>query len=336
MTRRLTFRDAVNEALRQEMERDPSVILLGEDIAGGAGAPGARDAWGGIFGVTKGLQPLFPGRVLDTPITESAFVGAAVGAALAGQRPVVELMFNDFMGVCFDPIVNQAAKMRYMLGGRAGVPLVIRTAFGAGFRSAAQHSQSLYALLTHVPGLKCVVPSNATDAKGLLIEAIRDDDPVVFFEHRKLYDLDAEVTEEPYTVPLGRARVVRRGGDLTVVTLGAMVAVALAAATTLAAEGIECEVIDLRTTSPLDEGRILESVHATGRLVVVDEAPPRCGIASDISAIVAERAFASLRAPIARVTAPHCPVPFSPVLEDLYLPNEDDVANAARDVVLIR
>src|SRR5215468_9410425 len=198
MARSITYREAINEALAQEMERDESVIVMGEDNAGGAGSPGEEDAWGGVLGVTKGLYHQFPGRVLDTPISESAFIGAAVGAATAGLRPVVELMFVDFMGVCFDQIFNQAAKFRYMFGGKARTPVVVRTMIGAGFRAAAQHSQCLYPVFTHIPGLKCVVPSTPYDAKGLLIQSIRDNDPVIFFEHKLLYPMQGPVPEEPY------------------------------------------------------------------------------------------------------------------------------------------
>src|SRR5437763_87417 len=223
MERIISFRQAVNEALTQEMERDPTVIVIGEDVAGGCGTDGDMDAWGGVLGVTKGLWGKFGDRVLDTPISESAFVGAAIGAATAGLRPVVELMFVDFMGVCFDQIFNQAAKFRYMFGGKAVTPLVIRTMYGAGFRAAAQHSQCLYPIFTHIPGLKVALPSNAYEAKGLLIQAIRDDDPVIFFEHKAMYTLEDDVPEEAYAIPFGEASVVREGGDVTIVTVGRMV-----------------------------------------------------------------------------------------------------------------
>lgn len=333
MSRKLTFQQAINEALDQEMARDERVVLLGEDVAGGAGSPGENDAWGGVLGVTKGLYAKHPGRVLDTPISESAFVGAAIGAATAGLRPVVELMFNDFMGVCFDQIFNQAAKFRYMFGGRAETPVVIRTMIGAGFRAAAQHSQSLYALFTHIPGLKCVVPSTPYDAKGLLIASIRDPDPVIFFEHKLLYQKEGEVPEESYAIPLGEAEVVREGSDVTIVTLAEMVHESIAAAESLAREEVQCEIIDLRTTSPLDSETLIESVETTGRLVVVDEANPRCSLATDIAALIAQEAFGSLRAPIKMVTAPHTPVPFSERLEDLYKPNADRIARGVRETM---
>jgi len=333
MARILTFRQAVNEALDQEMQRDPSVILIGEDVAGGHGGEGEMDAWGGVLGVTKGLYPKHKRRVIDTPISESAFVGAAIGAAQAGLRPVVELMFCDFLGVCFDQIFNQAAKFRYMFGGKAKTPVVIRTMVGSGLRAAAQHSQSLYSIFTHIPGLKCVVPATPYDAKGLLIQAIRDNDPVVFCEHKMLYDVKGEVPEESYTIPLGEAEVVREGRDVTIVALAEMVHVAVRAAEQLAESGIECEVVDVRSTSPLDEETILDSVESTGRAVVVDEANPRCSMATDISALIAEKAFGALKSPIRMVTAPHTPVPFSDRLEDLYKPDAARVVFAAREVM---
>jgi pyruvate dehydrogenase E1 component beta subunit len=333
MARKLSFRQSINEALSQEMARDPRVVLMGEDVSGGTGSPGEQDAWGGPLGVTKGLHSKFgPGRVLDTPISESGFIGAAVGAATAGLRPVAELMFVDFMGVCFDQIFNQAAKLRYMFGGKATTPVVIRTMIGGGFRAAAQHSQCLYNVFTHIPGLKCVVPSSPYEAKGLLIQAIRDDDPVIFFEHKMLYDVEEEVPEDAYTIPFGEANILRDGKDVTIVAIGRMVALSLQAAQMLAKDGIQCEVIDPRTTSPLDLDTILESVEGTGRLVVVDEAHPRCSMATDIAAQVAQDAFDSLQAPVKMVTAPHTPVPFSPALEDLYLPNADKIAAAVRQI----
>src|SRR5689334_7018685 len=303
MARTITYREAINEALAQEMERDESVIVMGEDNAGGEGSPGEMDAWGGVLGVTKGLYHRFPGQVLDTPISESAFIGAAIGAATAGMRPVAELMFVDFMGVCFDQIFNQAAKFRYMFGGNAVTPVVIRTMQGAGLRAAAQHSQMLTSLFTHVPGLKVVCPSTPYDAKGLMIQAIRDNDPVIFCEHKLLYGREGEVPEESYAIPFGEASVVREGDDVTIVTYGRMVHFATDAADRLAKNGVHVEIVDLRTTSPLDEDTILESVERTGRLVAVDEANPRCSIATDIAALVAQKAFHALKAPVEIVTA---------------------------------
>jgi acetoin:2,6-dichlorophenolindophenol oxidoreductase subunit beta len=332
-TRTLTFREAVNEALVVEMERDPDVLLMGEDVAGGATVPGfdQEDAWGGVLGVTKGLVQRFGReRVLDTPISESGYIGAAVGAAATGLRPVAELMFVDFFGVCMDQIFNQGAKLRYMFGGKARVPMVIRTMIGAGFRAAGQHSGCHYSVFTHMPGLKTVVPSTPADAKGLLAASIRDDDPVLFFEHKLLYDVSGEVPEGEYVVELGRADVKREGDRATVVAIGRMVHLALEAAETLAAGGTEVEVVDPRTLSPLDDEAILASVRKTGRLVVVDEDNPRCSMATDIAALVASQAFDHLDAPPQLVTAPHTPVPFSPVLEDFYIPTPERIAQAVQ------
>lgn len=328
----MTMREAINDALVNEMERDPSVVVIGQDVSGGAGgSAGERDAAGGVFGVTKGLLPRFgEARVIDTPISESAIVGAANGAALTGLRPVAEIMFADFVGVCLDQIYNQAAKFRYMFGGKARAPLVIRTAMGAGLNAAAQHSQTIYPMLTAIPGLKVVVPSNARDAKGLLITAIRDEDPVVFFEHKALYTRKADVPEGEFTVPFGEAALVREGEDATIVALARMVTFAERAADKLAADGITCDLVDPRTTSPLDEETILESVANTGRLVVVDESPPRCSLAADIAAIVASKGFRDLKAPIEMVTAPHTPVPYARELERAYVPGPDAIAAAVR------
>jgi pyruvate dehydrogenase E1 component beta subunit len=326
----ISMRDAINQALHQEMARDPRVIVLGEDVSGGAGGTsGEREASGGIFGVTKGLLPAFGAeRVIDTPISESAIVGAAAGAALAGLRPVAELMFADFVGVCMDQIYNQIAKFRYMFGGKTTCPVVIRMAMGAGMNMGAQHSQSIYAFLTAVPGLKVVVPSNAFDAKGLMIQAIRDDDPVMFFEHKALYPRKAEVPEEAYVLPFGEANVLREGDDATVVALGRMVVFAEKALDSLLPQGVKCDLIDPRTTSPLDLKTILQSVENTGRLIVVDESPPRCSVASDIAAQVASQGFDSLQAPVELVTTPHAPVPFSPALERAYVPSPQKIAAA--------
>ena len=337
-TRTITFRDAVNEAMRLEMRRDPTVILFGEDVAGGATLPHMegenKEAWGGVLGVTKGLASEFGrNRVLDTPISESAFIGAAVGAASTGLRPVAELMFVDFMGVCFDQIFNQGAKLRYMFGGKAQVPMVVRTMIGAGFRAAAQHSECLYSIFAHIPGIKSVVPSTPYDAKGLLSSAIRDNDPVMFFEHKLLYDVEGEVPEDNYTIPLGVADVKREGKDATIVALGRMVHLALEAAETLANDGVDVEVIDLRSISPMDGDAILASVKKTHRLVVVDEDYPRCSVATDVIALVADQAFDYLDAPCKMITAPHTPVPFSPALEDIYIPNADTIVSTVKSQV---
>ena len=333
MARTITFQEAVTEAMRQEMERDPTVVVFGEDVIGGSGAGGEMDAWGGVLGATKGIYPDFLERIFDTPISESAFIGAAVGAAASGLRPVAELMFVDFMGVCFDQIFNQGAKLRYMFGGKATVPMVIRTMYGAGIRAAAQHSECLYPIFTHIPGLKVAIPSSPYDAKGLLIAAIRDDDPVIFLENKVIYTSEGDVPEELYTIPFGEANIVRDGDDVTVVALGRMVSVAEQAAEELSGDGIECEIVDPRTTSPLDEETIFESIENTGHLVVVDESNPRCSVASDITALVAQNCFSDLEAAPQMVTAPHTPVPFSPPLEDLYVPDAERIAGAVRAVV---
>jgi pyruvate dehydrogenase E1 component beta subunit len=329
-----SYRQAINEAIRQEMRRDPNVIVLGEDVAGGQGASGGPGKVGSVFGVLGGVYDEFgPERVLDTPISESAIIGAAGGAAMTGLRPIAEIMFADFVGVCFDQIYNQAAKFRYMFGGKAKTPLVIRTTIGAGFRAGAQHSQTLHPLFTMIPGLKVVMPANAYDAKGLMIEAIRDDDPVIFMESKLLYDAEGEVPDETYRVPFGEANIVREGKDVTILGTGLMVARAVQVAGELAKAGISCEVIDPRTTSPFDEDTLLDSVGKTGRLVIVDESPPRCGLAADVSSIVAEKGFKSLKAPIRKVTCPHTPVPFAPNLEDEYMPNPRRIEAAVREVM---
>ena len=330
--RQLNFNEALNEAMRQEMQRDPKVILLGEDVAGGADVEhlDGDDAWGGVLGVTKGLVKEFGReRVLDTPISESGFIGAAVGAAVTGLRPIAEMMFVGFMGVCFDQILNQGAKLRYMFGGKAQVPLVIRTIYGGGFRAAAQHSQVLYSLFTHIPGVKTVVPSTPYDAKGLLIASIRDNDLVIFFEDITLGAMKGPVPEEPYEIPFGQADIKREGSDLTIVAIGKMVHHAVLAAEELQKQGKSAEIIDPRTLSPFDEETVLKSVEKTGRLVIVDESHPRCNMATDIAATVADKGFDFLNAPIKIVSSPHTPVPFSPTLEDHYLPNATKVTAAA-------
>jgi pyruvate/2-oxoglutarate/acetoin dehydrogenase E1 component len=338
MSRKLSIKDAINEALRQEMDADTRVVLFGEDIAGGAGRddvyPEAADAWGGPFGVTKGLLPRFGRRrMIDTALAETGFIGASIGAAIAGLRPVAEIMYIDFIGTSFDQLLNHAAKLRYVYGGKISVPLVVRTVAGAGFRAAAEHSQTLYSIYTHVPGLKVVAPATAYDAKGLLIAAIRDPDPVIFIEHKRLYLHEDDVPEEPYTVPLGSARIHRHGDAATIVGIQKMVHTALDAAELLADEGISCEVIDPRSYSPLDSTTILESVRRTGRLVVVDESHPRCSLATDIAALAADEAFDALKGPIRTITGAHAPVPFSPPLEDAYLPSAERVADAVRSLV---
>ena len=330
--REITFLEAVNEALNEAMRADDSVVVLGEDISGGAGLGGPLEgAMGGTFGATKGLLGKFgPSRVRDTPISEAGFVGAATGAALAGLRPVVDLMWASFAPYCFDQIFNQAAKMRYMFGGQATVPLVLRMAVGAGLRAAGQHSDTLYAVFAGVPGLKVVVPATPADAKGLLLRAISDDNPVVFLEHMGLYRTKGPVAGGPYEVALGKAACVRPGDDVSIVAVGECTLRALAAAEQLADEGISAEVIDVRTIAPLDAETICASVARTGRAVVVEESPRRCGLAAEIASVISENTFAALSHPVARVTAANSPVPFSPPLEDAWLPTAEDIVAAVR------
>lgn len=324
MSRALTYAQAISETLALEMRRDPRVYVAGEDVG----------LFGGFFGATKGLIEEFgPQRVIDTPISEPGIIGTAVGAAMAGLRPVVEIMFFDFIAVAVDEVVNQAAKMRYMSGGQLAVPLVIRTPGGAGIRAAAQHSQSLEAWFLNVPGLKIAMPATPAEAKGLLTTAIRDDDPVLFIEHKLLYGQEGEVPEGEYAIPFGRARVARPGRDVTIVALSLMVGRALAAARTLAAEGIEAEVIDPRTLRPLDLDTIMESVRRTRRLAIVHEATRTGGVGAEIAAAVGELAWGTLAAPIRRVAAPDVPVPFSGPLEDYYLPREEEIAATVRELV---
>lgn len=335
-TRQMTYGDAINEALRLAMREDPTVILMGEDIAGGANVDHLvnEDAWGGPMGITKGLvQEFGRNRVLDTPITESGFIGAAVGAAATGLRPVAELMFVDFFGCCMDQIFDQGAKLRYMFGGKARCPMVIRTQIGAGVNAAGQHSGCHYSVFTHMPGIKTVVPSTPADARGLLLSAIRDDDLVMFFENKVLYNTRGPVPEGNEGIPLGKGDIKRSGEDVTIVAISRMVQQSLAAANTLAAEGIEVEIIDPRTLSPLDEDMILSSVEKTHRLIVVDEDNPRCSTAADIAALVVDKGFDLLDAPIKTVTAPHTPVPFSPPLEQFYIPSPAKIAQTVRELI---
>jgi acetoin:2,6-dichlorophenolindophenol oxidoreductase subunit beta len=334
--RQMSYAQAINEALRLEMRRDSRVILLGEDVAGGATIDHLQDdeAWGGVLGVTKGLvQEFGRDRILDTPITEAGFIGAAVGAAATGLRPVAELMFVDFFGVCWDMIFDQGAKLRYMFGGKASCPLVIRTMIGAGMGAAGQHSGCHYSVFTHMPGIKTVIPSTPADAKGLLTSAIRDDDLVVVFENKMLYNMNGEVPEGEYLIPLGKADIKREGTDVTIVAISRMVHQALAAADELEAAGISVEIVDPRTLSPLDEETILNSVSKTHRLVVVDEDNPRCSAATDIAALVADKGFTQLDAPIKLVTAPHTPVPFSPPLEQFYVPSPERIIATVQEIM---
>ncbi|UCD81023.1 MAG: alpha-ketoacid dehydrogenase subunit beta [Desulfobacterales bacterium] len=319
--REITYAEALNEALRICLTEDERVVLLGEDIG----------RYGGIFQVTKGLQEEFgPERVVDTPISEAGFVGAGVGAALTGMRPVVEIMFIDFTTVCMDMIVNQMAKMHYMFGGKGRVPMVLRINIGAGRGAAAQHSQSFHSFFMHMPGLYVAIPATPYDAKGLLIEAIKNENPVVFVEHKRLYVTKGHVPEESYRIPFGQAEVRREGTDVTVVATHAMVIAALEAAEEAAADGIDVEVVDPRTLTPLDKEAILRSVKKTGRLLIADEDNKTCGVAAEISAIVAEEAVYYLKAPILRNCSPDTPVPFSPPLEKAYLFGKDRLLESIR------
>jgi pyruvate/2-oxoglutarate/acetoin dehydrogenase E1 component len=320
-TRELTFAQAVREALAEEMRRDSTVCIIGEDVAE-AGTP---------FKVLSGLVEEFGAqRVIDTPISEAGFTGVGVGAAMTGMRPVVDIMFGDFLTLTMDQMVNQAAKVHYMSGGRWKVPMVLRTTLGATRRSAAQHSQSLHAWFSHVPGLKVVMPSTPYDAKGLLKTAIRDENPVIFFEDKMMYKLKGPVPAEDYTIPFGLADVKRAGDDITLVGTSSMVQVALGAADLLAEIGISAEVIDPRTTWPLDEKTLIESAKKTSRAIVVDEGYARYGVTGEIAAVIAEGAFYNLEAPVKRMGAMHVPIPFSPPLEDVTVPTERTVFEAAR------
>ena len=319
--REITYAEALNEALRICLTEDERVVLLGEDIG----------RYVGIFQVTKGLQEAFgPDRVVDTPISEAGFVGAGVGAALTGMRPVVEIMFIDFTTVCMDMIVNQMAKMHYMFGGKGRVPMVLRINIGAGRGAAAQHSQSFHSFFMHMPGLYVAIPATPYDAKGLLIEAIKNDNPVVFVEHKRLYVTKEHVPEESYRIPFGRAEVRREGQDVTVVATHAMVIAAMEAAEEAAGAGIDVEVVDPRTLTPLDKDAILRSVRKTGRLLIADEDNKTCGVAAEISAIVAEEAVYYLKAPVLRNCSPDTPVPFSPPLEKAYLFGKDRLLESIR------
>ena len=326
-----SYLQGLHEGLVEAMRRDPTVIVIGEDVAGGAGlGEPLEGAMGGTFGVTKGLfQEFGRERVRDTPISEAGFVGASVGASLAGLRPVVDLMWASFAPYCFDQIFNQAAKMRYMFGGQTDVPIVIRMAVGAGLRAGGQHSDTLYSLFTHIPGVKVVVPSNPADAKGLLLRSIADDNPVIFLEHMSLYRSVGPLPEGAYELPIGKASILRTGNDVSLIAVGSSVNLAIEAADELAdSHDISAEVIDLRSLAPLDLETLTTSVGRTGRAVVIDESPPRCSVASEVAAVVTEAVFEQLRSPIARVNAANSPVPFSPPLEDAYLPSVDDIVRA--------
>ncbi|MDR1619288.1 MAG: alpha-ketoacid dehydrogenase subunit beta [Clostridiales bacterium] len=326
--REITYAAAIRDGMRHMLRADENVFLMGEDVG----------VYGGAFGVSAGMIEEFgPERIINTPISESAAIGCAIGAAMTGMRPIVELMFSDFMGVCFDQIINQAAKMRFMSGGGARVPITLRTASGGGTGAAAQHSQSLEALVAHIPGLYVAVPATPYDAKGLLISAIQNDNPVLFFEQKLLYKTTGPVPEEAYAIPLGQAAIRREGKDASIIAYGRMVTCALAAAERLAQEGIAAEVLDLRTLMPLDTGAVLRSAAKTGRVIIAHEAVTFGGFGGEIAATIAESACGlTLRAPIRRVGAKHCPVPFSKELEGYMLPDETDIISAVRQTLHIK
>ena len=318
-----TIREAINEAIHEEMRRDDRVFIMGEDIG----------VAGGVFKVTAGLLDEFgPERVRDTPITEAGIVGLAVGAAMTGMRPIVEIMFSDFTTLASDQIVNQAAKLRYMTAGQTSIPLVIRAAMGAGRRAAAQHSQSLQAWFAHIPGLKVVMPSNPADAKGLLKSAIRDDNPVLYFEDKMMYNEKGPIPEGDYTVPLGEARIHREGTDATLICTSSMLYPAFDAADQLAEEGIEVEVIDPRSITPLDEETLVNSAIKTGHVLIIDEGYQNYGVTAEIAARVQEKAFDYLDAPVRRLGAADVPIPFAPSLEDLTIPSADQIVEIVHEM----
>lgn len=323
--REITYLEAVREAMSQEMRQNEDVFILGEDIG----------VYGGAFGVTRGMIEEFgPERVRNTPISEAAIAGGAVGAALTGMRPILELQFSDFITIAMDQLVNQAAKTRYMFGGKGKVPMVVRTPAGSGTGAAAQHSQSLEAWMAHIPGLKVIQPSNAYDAKGLLKAAMDDDNPVIFYEHKLLYRTQCDVPEEQYSIPLGKADIKREGKDVTIVATAIMVHKALEAAAELEKEGIEVEIIDPRTIVPLDEETIIESVKKTGRLIVVHEAVKRGGFGGEIASMIAEsEAFDYLDSPIKRLGGLAVPIPYNPTLEKAVVPQVPDIIEAVKETV---
>lgn len=321
--RTITYAQALAEAMAEEMRRDPTVMLWGIDIG----------PYGGAFGATRGLFEEFgPERVIDMPVSEAGYTGAGVGAAATGLRPVVELQFSDWITIASDMLINQAAKMRYMFGGVISVPLVLRAPVGGYTSAAAQHSNSFESMFAFVPGLKVVLPATPHDAKGLLKSSIRDNNPVIFFEHKRLYEVEGHVPEEEYTIPLGQADVKREGSDVTLVTYSYMLTKSLAAAEQLAGDGIDVEVVDLRTVDPIDEETILASIRKTHRLVVVQETWPKCSVSSEVVAIAAEKALDYLDEPVLRVTAHEVPNPFAPVLEEYVLPSEEKIIAAVRRV----
>ncbi|MDZ5456879.1 alpha-ketoacid dehydrogenase subunit beta [Azohydromonas lata] len=336
-TRKLTMAQAISEAIAQEMARDPDVFVLGEDIG----------KYGGIFGATGGLLEKFgKDRIMDTPISETAFIGTAIGAAAEGMRPIAEIMFVDFFGVCMDMIYNHMAKNTYMAGGNIRLPMVLMAATGGGYNDAAQHSQCLWSTFAHMPGMKVVVPSNAYDAKGLMMQAIRDDNPVMFLFHKGIMGLPwmsyfegstTDVPTEAYAIPFGQARVVREGSDVTIVTLSQMVQKAVLAANELAGEGISAEIVDLRTLVPLDRATVLQSVRKTGRLLVADEDYLSFGLTGEIAALIAENLDSVvLKAPVRRLAVPDVPIPFSRPLEQFVIPQVQHIATAARQLMNAR
>ena len=330
------FRDVFRDTLRAEMIRDEDVFLMGEDISGGFDKETKEplDAWGGPFAATKGLvQEFGPERIRDAPISEAGFVGAAVGSALTGLRPVVDLMYFDFVTVAFDQLLSNAAKSRYMFGGQTKVPLTLFARSGAGTGHAAQHSESFYSMLAHIPGLKVVVPSDPYSVKGLLAAAIRDDDPVFLINDKKLINLTGFVPDDEYVIELGKGRYTRRGDDVTLVGMSYTSIACQQAAEMLATEGIEAEVIDMMSLSPFDEDILLESVMNTNRVVLVDEDTPRASMASEFAAIIADKAFDYLDAPVKRVTAPHSPVPYNKGLEDAFIPQPADIITTVRKLL---
>ncbi|HIV74298.1 MAG TPA: alpha-ketoacid dehydrogenase subunit beta [Pseudogracilibacillus sp.] len=339
--RELTFMNAIREAMDMAMDKDGKVILIGTDVAGGADVDHLvqddgrhDDAFGGVFGLSKGLVGKYGReRVIDTPIAEHGYFSAAVGAAATGLRPIAELMFNDFIGFALDPIFNQGAKMRYMFGGKAKIPMTVRTVHGAGVGAAAQHSQTLYGMFGAFPGIKVVVPSNPYDAKGLMLAAIEEDNVVVFSEDKAIYGIKGEVPEEYYTVEIGKANIVREGEDITIVAIGKMVQVALEVADRLDSDNVSVEVVDLRTVAPWDQSTVLRSVQKTGRLILIDESNPHNNTATDIASVVADKAFDYLDGPIKTVCAPNVPVPFATNLEQAYIPNADKVLRVAEELI---
>ena len=333
--REIRYREAFNKTLGDEMERDPDTILMGEDVAGGAGRKDDEgnylDSWGGPFAATKGLIQRFGDqRIRDTPISEAGFMGTAVGAAITGLRPIVDIMYFDFIQVAIDQLLSNAAKMRWMFAGQSNVPLTIFGRTGAGSGHAAQHSQSYYSILVHITGLKVVAPSDPYTCRGLLAAAIRDDDPVIVCNQKRLINMSGFVPDESFAIELGKGRYLRRGSDVTLVGMSYAAEVCRSAAEQMAEEGIDAEVVDLLSLSPMDEDIILESVAKTNRVVIVDEDTPRCGMAADVSALIADRAFDSLDAPIKRVTGPHTPVPYCRPLESAFIPDEAAVAGTTK------